>query len=184
MHDSDNGSNESPSTAPPDPNTPRYTCPDCYRQYQAKETLQRHRKNHSSPVAHCCEVCKASFVRRDLLLRHYRIHQGDGPKGSLSRDRQRSRHACDRCSKLKIKCTSMLPACSNCEQRNTTCNYSSCHPSQATGSRLNSAKAHALRQTSPQKERPKKRSNMDDDLDLDVAGTLPRTHHLQIKPRR
>jgi hypothetical protein len=164
----------SQSTPPRDAARSRYTCPDCHRHYQAKETLQRHRKNHSRQVEHICEVCEAGFVRRDLLLRHYRIHQGDDPNGNLSRDRQRSRHACDRCSRLKIKCSSLLPACSNCQQRNATCNYSAYHATRATAPRLDSTNANPPRQTNPQTKSPKNRPTMDDSLNPDVAGMLPR----------
>ena len=81
----------------------RYQCPDCDKSYRAKETLNRHRKNHSRHVDHVCHVCHVGFRRKDLLLRHYKIHRGDENTSGHFKDRQRSRQACDRCSKLKTK---------------------------------------------------------------------------------
>ncbi|PVH67764.1 hypothetical protein DL98DRAFT_475361 [Cadophora sp. DSE1049] len=118
---------EAPSTS----NPRRYTCPDCSRHYQAKETLQRHRKNHSRRVEHVCEFCDAGFYRKDLLLRHFRIHQGSETSEGQSVNRQRSRRACDRCSRLKIKCSSSSP-CTNCERHNNACNFSNYNHSRAS----------------------------------------------------
>lgn len=81
----------------------KYACPDCDKSYRAKETLNRHRKNHSRQVDHVCHVCHVGFRRKDLLLRHYKIHRNDGSASGIPKDRQRSRQACDRCSKLKTK---------------------------------------------------------------------------------
>jgi hypothetical protein len=86
----------------------RYQCPDCEKSYRAKETLNRHRKNHSRHVDHVCHVCHVGFRRKDLLLRHYKIHRGDDPSSGHFKDRQRSRQACDRCSKLKTKVCILL----------------------------------------------------------------------------
>lgn len=85
----------------------RYQCPDCDKSYRAKETLNRHRKNHSRHVDHVCHVCHVGFRRKDLLLRHYKIHRGDETTSGHLKDRQRSRQACDRCSKLKTKVGAM-----------------------------------------------------------------------------
>lgn len=86
----------------------RYQCPDCDKSYRAKETLNRHRKNHSRHVDHVCHVCHVGFRRKDLLLRHYKIHRGDESTSGHFKDRQRSRQACDRCSKLKTKVRAVL----------------------------------------------------------------------------
>jgi uncharacterized Zn-finger protein len=88
---------------PSDIKSQRYQCPDCDKSYRAKETLNRHRKNHSRHVDHICHVCNVGFRRKDLLLRHYKIHRGDESTSGHLKDRQRSRQACDRCSKLKTK---------------------------------------------------------------------------------
>lgn len=85
-----------------------YQCPDCEKSYRAKETLNRHRKNHSRHVDHVCHVCHVGFRRKDLLHRHYKIHGGDESTSGHFKDRQRSRQACDRCSKLKTKVRILL----------------------------------------------------------------------------
>ncbi|RFU32161.1 hypothetical protein B7463_g4144, partial [Scytalidium lignicola] len=115
-----------------------YTCSDCHRQYQAKETLQRHRKNHSRRAEYVCEICAATFFRRDLLLRHFRIHEADNVSEGLFRDRQRSRRACDRCARLKVKCSSISLPCSNCRQHNSVCTFSG-HSHQALNRKASQA---------------------------------------------
>ena len=99
----------------------RFKCPDCDKSYRAKETLNRHRKNHSRQAEHVCSICHVGFRRKDLLLRHSKIHRSDdssiGP-----RERQRIRQACDRCSKLKTKCDAQSP-CSSCVRGDHQCTY-------------------------------------------------------------
>src|SRR5271156_5585546 len=110
------------NTTPQSTTSQKYVCADCGKSYRAKETLNRHRKNHSRQAEHVCEVCSVGFRRKDLLLRHSKIHQGDDSTSGHPRDRQRIRQACDRCSRLKVKCNAEVP-CSVCVRGDHRCTY-------------------------------------------------------------
>ena len=112
----------SPDQNDPDSNVKKYPCPDCDKSYRAKETLNRHRKNHARTAEHICQICSVAFRRKDLLLRHSKIHRGDDSNGE-PKDRQRIRQACDRCSKLKTKCDANSP-CTSCVRGQHECSYS------------------------------------------------------------
>jgi hypothetical protein len=104
------------------PDSPRFYCPECNRGYKAVETLNRHRKNHSSGHDHVCRICQAGFKRKDLLDRHMQIHERGSSRESSTKPRRRDNRACGRCSQLKIKCDRLSP-CSRCARGEHRCHY-------------------------------------------------------------
>lgn len=96
----------------------KFVCLDCGRAYKAAETLNRHRKNHSANINYACDICDASFKRKDLLDRHCNIHAG----GKQPTNHNRSQRACDRCSRLKTRCDNLVP-CTRCTRGGHACTY-------------------------------------------------------------
>lgn len=125
----------------------RYVCPDCRRSYQAQETLNRHRKNHSRHAEYVCNVCHVGFHRNDLLIRHMRLHQDNEGSAGTPKGRQRSRRACHRCSRLKIKCDSQRP-CSSCQRGQFTCSYDQQSTARARGLSVDAAGGSGSTQSS------------------------------------
>nr|POE87408.1 zinc finger protein 460 [Quercus suber] len=101
----------------------RFVCDECGRAYKAVETLNRHRKNHSDAVSYACTSCTATFKRKDLLGRHSNIHL----TSKSSTPRNRGQRACERCSRLKTRCDSLMP-CARCAQNNHQCTYRDTRP--------------------------------------------------------
>lgn len=103
----------------------KHKCDLCAREYKSRESLNRHRMLHSQIAENTCEICDATFFRKDLLLRHLRIH-GLGNREDYSGDssqvrgRQRSAAACGSCRRQKVRCFGGCP-CAPCLKSNRTC---------------------------------------------------------------
>ena len=102
------------------PITTAYPCPECGKTYKAKETLTRHRKNHTTTSQYSCHLCDSSFKRKDLLTRHVATHESK-EDGQL-RTRRANNSSCDRCSTRKLRCDGNTP-CTNCADAEQQCCY-------------------------------------------------------------
>ena len=100
------------------PVTSNFTCPDCGKQYKAKETLTRHRKNHETSAQYTCSTCSNTFKRKDLLTRHIATHESK-ERGVL-RARRANNSACERCSLRKLRCDGST-TCSGCARASEPC---------------------------------------------------------------
>ncbi|CDW55851.1 zinc finger protein 236 [Trichuris trichiura] len=49
-----------------------YLCSTCGKEFLRRDSLARHRKNHTNPRSNCCEFCQKLFGRKDTLLKHKR----------------------------------------------------------------------------------------------------------------
>ena len=110
----------------------QFPCPDCQRRFSRREHMHRHRLLHThTPRPHQCPDCLRSFTRQDALHRHRSMHSPSEPllpDEILSNPRRRaavfrSRQACARCSRLKLKCDGNTP-CQRCHSKpEGTCKY-------------------------------------------------------------
>ncbi|KAF1816700.1 hypothetical protein P152DRAFT_133990 [Eremomyces bilateralis CBS 781.70] len=106
-----------------------FPCPhsDCDRSYPTKNSLARHVHNHRE-ADHECDLCGVKFRRRDILLRHRKIHTGSKTLGEPAnpdanlRKRRRCHTACQLCRKARSKCDGEQP-CSTCRAAEKECEY-------------------------------------------------------------
>lgn len=101
----------------PDTGETQYQCP-CGTRFCRKYV-------HSDPVNH--SLCTLQLIWfSDVLARHIRRcsqAQSDQASGSKpSTTQTRSKSACNRCAKLKLKCDSADP-CFNCQHKSVACKY-------------------------------------------------------------
>ncbi|KAL9078705.1 MAG: hypothetical protein Q9157_002391 [Trypethelium eluteriae] len=105
--------------------TPMFQCKQCPKSYPTKNSLTRHERNHGGrDTQHRCDVCGVVFYRKDVYLRHSRIHEGDDNATSTSKhDRQRCHTACVQCRRARAKCDGKQP-CSTCvSKKRKQCTY-------------------------------------------------------------
>ncbi|OCT49463.1 hypothetical protein CLCR_04527 [Cladophialophora carrionii] len=113
-------------------------CTYCGKAFRSSEELQEHVSTHPQVRPHKCRICHISFAKRDLLRRHYLIHNktedlwGDltpnAPQTASAAkdkfaDRPRSDRitvACVHCAKAKVKCDQKYP-CKQCLTKGLTC---------------------------------------------------------------
>ncbi|PWN20898.1 hypothetical protein BCV69DRAFT_240437, partial [Microstroma glucosiphilum] len=106
----------------------RTPCPVCERSFSRPEHMYRHLLIHQGQEdgmqqQHVCSVCNKEYSRKDALLRHQQTH---GPEVAdalaassrlASPDQRRAptriRKACERCSRMKIRCDGQRP-CQKC----------------------------------------------------------------------
>ena len=103
-----------------------YQCKHCPKTYPTKNSLTRHERNHGGrETQHRCDVCGVVFYRKDVYLRHSRIHEGDANAKSpgSKHDRQRCHTACVQCRRARAKCDGKQP-CSTCmAKKRKSCTY-------------------------------------------------------------
>lgn len=70
---------------PPENQLKRFKCRHCDRRFRRGEHRTRHELSHSNERPYACIYCTARFVRRDLLLRHYRtVHDQSDEAAKMS----------------------------------------------------------------------------------------------------
>lgn len=96
-------------------------CNQCGKKFQRKAHLLRHQQQHSGDRPYVCKFCSKTFKRSDVLRDHFsRCEQRGDSAIPSSLERGRKRHACDECSRLKVKCDNEVP-CRKCREFGRTC---------------------------------------------------------------
>ncbi|KAH7383612.1 hypothetical protein BKA64DRAFT_163191 [Cadophora sp. MPI-SDFR-AT-0126] len=97
------------------------TCNQCGKKFQRKAHLLRHQQQHSGDRPYSCKFCAKTFKRSDVLRDHFsRCERRGNSAIPSSLERGRKRHACDECSRLKVKCDNNVP-CQKCTEFGRTC---------------------------------------------------------------
>ncbi|KAL3420884.1 transcription factor [Phlyctema vagabunda] len=96
-------------------------CNQCGKKFQRKAHLLRHQQQHSGDRPYSCKFCSKTFKRSDVLRDHFSRCDRRGTSAiPSSLERGRKRHACDECSRLKVKCDNETP-CRKCREFGRTC---------------------------------------------------------------
>ncbi|KAG9228019.1 hypothetical protein BJ875DRAFT_478678 [Amylocarpus encephaloides] len=99
----------------------RSACNVCGKKFQRKAHLLRHQQQHSGDRPHSCKFCFKTFKRSDVLRDHFsRCERRGNSAIPNSLERGRKRHACDECSRLKVKCDNNAP-CRKCKEFGRPC---------------------------------------------------------------
>ena len=102
-----------------------FSCHLCGRVYATQNSLTRHSHNHIKDKSHVCNECHVVFSRRDLLVRHSKIH---APSTSAERPegrRLRCHTACINCRRSRTKCDGDgTKPCTLCANTNKECTFS------------------------------------------------------------
>lgn len=107
----------------------QHICTECNKAFNRLEHLKRHRLSHFDNPEHTCQTCGRSFHRLDAFRRHQIIHSNNATRKTAQSTvdesgRIKTRQACQRCSRSKIKCNGQLP-CQRCiKAKGVTCTYS------------------------------------------------------------
>ncbi|KAH8774235.1 hypothetical protein BGZ57DRAFT_386785 [Hyaloscypha finlandica] len=97
------------------------TCNQCGKKFQRKAHLLRHQQQHSGDRPYSCKFCSKTFKRSDVLRDHFsRCERRGNSAIPSSLERGRKRHACDECSRLKVKCDNNVP-CRKCTEFGRKC---------------------------------------------------------------
>merc|ERR1712093_113324 len=97
------------------------TCNQCGKKFQRKAHLLRHQQQHSGDRPYSCKFCAKTFKRSDVLRDHFSRCERRGTSAiPSSLERGRKRHACDECSRLKVKCDNNVP-CRKCTEFGRKC---------------------------------------------------------------
>ncbi|KUJ20601.1 uncharacterized protein LY89DRAFT_578525 [Mollisia scopiformis] len=97
------------------------TCNQCGKKFQRKAHLLRHQQQHSGDRPYSCKFCSKTFKRSDVLRDHFSRCEKRGSSAiPSSLERGRKRHACDECSRLKVKCDNNVP-CGKCTEFGRKC---------------------------------------------------------------
>ncbi|KAL4984170.1 hypothetical protein BDW68DRAFT_190700 [Aspergillus falconensis] len=106
--------------------SPMIECSVCRKTFSTKSHLQRHEAAHGGQPStrFTCVFCDRSFLRRDVLRRHFTSckHKGSRPvPGPLKRGRKRK--ACNACAEARTCCDGDSP-CESCLQKGLSCSFS------------------------------------------------------------
>ncbi|KAG9241572.1 hypothetical protein BJ878DRAFT_536451 [Calycina marina] len=97
------------------------TCNQCGKKFRRKAHLLRHQQQHSGDRPYSCRFCAKTFKRSDVLRDHFSRCESRGTSAiPSSLERGRKRHACNECSRLKVKCDNNVP-CRKCQEFGRTC---------------------------------------------------------------
>ena len=108
-----------------------YACTECDRKYESRNSLTRHMHNHLKNKKHSCSLCGVVFRRRDLLLRHSKLHKlpslgstsaASAAPSEFNAGRKRCHTACVRCRELRTRCNGQHP-CFTCVDAGARCVY-------------------------------------------------------------
>ncbi|KAJ5047458.1 uncharacterized protein L3040_003285 [Drepanopeziza brunnea f. sp. 'multigermtubi'] len=100
------------------------TCNQCGKRFQRRAHLLRHQQQHSGDRPYSCKFCAKTFKRSDVLRDHFSRCDRRGTAAiPNSLERGRKRHACDECSRLKVKCDNNVP-CRKCTEFGRICTKS------------------------------------------------------------
>ncbi|THV48423.1 hypothetical protein BGAL_0249g00080 [Botrytis galanthina] len=96
-------------------------CNQCGKKFQRKAHLLRHQQQHSGVRPFSCIFCTKTFKRSDVLRDHFSRCELRGSAAIPdSLERGRKRHACNECSRLKVKCDNEVP-CRKCKEFGRRC---------------------------------------------------------------
>ncbi|KAG4028416.1 hypothetical protein MFRU_021g00080 [Monilinia fructicola] len=99
----------------------RSECNQCGKKFQRKAHLLRHQQQHSGTRPYSCIFCSKTFKRSDVLRDHFSRCELRGSAAIPdSLERGRKRHACNECSRLKVKCDNKVP-CRKCKEFGRHC---------------------------------------------------------------
>ncbi|KAH6664465.1 hypothetical protein B0J14DRAFT_493611 [Halenospora varia] len=90
----------------------------CDKSFIRKEHLNRHERIHAGSHF-VCEICSEKFHRSDSLRRHLLTRHSDVFKPTPS---SKTKKACTACHKRKVKCDGSQP-CSRCREKKDNCIY-------------------------------------------------------------
>jgi Fungal Zn(2)-Cys(6) binuclear cluster domain len=102
-----------------------FSCHLCGRAYATQNSLTRHSHNHGKDKSHVCTECHVVFSRRDLLVRHSKIHAILNVDQRPGGRRLRCHTACVNCRRSRTKCDGDgTKPCTSCSNNNKECTFS------------------------------------------------------------
>jgi hypothetical protein len=102
-----------------------FSCHLCGRSYATQNSLTRHSHNHGKDKSHVCTECHVVFSRRDLLVRHSKIHAILNVDQRPGGRRLRCHTACVNCRRSRTKCDGDgTKPCTSCSNNNKECTFS------------------------------------------------------------
>lgn len=102
-----------------------FSCNLCGRAYATQNSLTRHSHNHVKDKSHSCTECHVIFSRRDLLVRHRKIHESSNSDRRPRGRRLRCHTACVNCRRSRTRCDGDgTRPCTSCSDANKECKFS------------------------------------------------------------
>ena len=102
-----------------------FSCQLCGRAYVTQNSLTRHSHNHGKDKSHACTECHVVFSRKDLLVRHSKIHSSSDCVERPGGRRLRCHTACVNCRRSRTKCDGDgTNPCTSCSNTNKECTFS------------------------------------------------------------
>jgi hypothetical protein len=102
-----------------------FSCHLCGRAYATQNSLTRHSHNHGKDKSHTCTQCHVVFSRRDLLVRHSKIHAVSNSEQRPGGSRLRCHTACVNCRRSRTRCDGDgTKPCTSCSNGNKECTFS------------------------------------------------------------